>query len=125
MQDHAVGEQFRSKHILTLILGIIFSLIALLVPMDIFGMYHMFTVHMIQHLLLSLATPPLFILSIPPAYLRQFLNRHAPIVRVIGLLTIPFVASALFNGNLWIWHAPPVLQVMMSDTGFHIFANIL
>lgn len=125
MQNYAVGEQFRSKHILTLILGIIFSLIALLVPMDIFGMYHMFTVHMIQHLLLSLAAPPLFILSVPSAYLRQFLGRHEYSARVIGFLTIPFVASALFNGNLWIWHAPPVLQLMMSNTGFHIFANIL
>lgn len=125
MQNHAVGEQFQSKHIVTFILGIIFSLIALLVPMDIFGMYHMFTVHMIQHLLFSLAAPPLFILSIPSAYLRQFLGRHEYIARVIGCLTIPFVASALFNANLWIWHAPPVLQVMMSNTGFHIFANIL
>jgi cytochrome c oxidase assembly factor CtaG len=125
MQDHAVGEQFQSRHILTFILGIIFSLIALLVPMDIFGMYRMFTAHMIQHLLLSLAAPPLFLLSIPPAYLRQFLDRNEHIARVISFLTIPFVASALFNGNLWIWHAPPVLQVMMSNTGFHIFANIL
>src|SRR5579884_2280963 len=105
MQSHAVGEQFRSKHILNLILGIIFSLMALLVPMDIFGMYRMFTVHMIQHLLLSLAAPPLFILSMPPAYLRQFLARHKHMARVISFLTIPFVASALFNGNLWIWHA--------------------
>lgn len=125
MQNHAAGEQFQSSHMLNFILGIIFSLIALLVPMDIFGMYHMFTVHMIQHLLFSLAAPPLFLLSIPPAYLRQFLDRHAHIARVIGFLTIPFVASVLFNGNLWIWHAPPVLQAMMSNSGFHIFANIL
>lgn len=125
MQNHAVEEQFVSRHILTFILGIIFSLIALLVPMDILGMYHMFTVHMIQHLLLSLAAPPLFILSIPPTYLRQFLGRHETVVRVISFLTIPFVASALFNGNLWIWHAPPMLQIMMSNTGMHVFANIL
>lgn len=125
MQNYAVGEQFRSRHILTFILGIIFSLIALVVPMDILGMYHMFTVHMVQHLLLSLAAPPMFILSIPPGYLRRFFGRHKLVARVTGFLTIPFVASALFNGNLWIWHAPPMLQIMMSDNGFHIFANIL
>jgi cytochrome c oxidase assembly factor CtaG len=93
--------------------------------MDIFGMYHMFTVHMIQHLLLSLAAPPLFLLSIPPSYLRQVLGRHEHVERVIRFLTIPFVASVLFNGNLWIWHAPPMLQAMMSNTSFHVFANIL
>jgi cytochrome c oxidase assembly factor CtaG len=125
MQKQAVEEQFVSRHILTLTLGLIFSLIALLVPMDILGMYHMFTVHMIQHLLLSLAAPPLFILSIPPAYLRQFLGRHEHIARVVSFLTIPFVAAVLFNGNLWIWHAPPMLQIMMSNSGMHVFANVL
>jgi cytochrome c oxidase assembly factor CtaG len=125
MQKQAVEEQFVSRHILTFILGLIFSLIALLVPMDILGMYHMFTVHMIQHLLLSLAAPPLFILSVPPAYLRLFLGRHERIARVVSFLTIPFIASALFNGNLWIWHAPPMLQIMMSNAGMHVFANIL
>lgn len=125
MQNHAVEEQFLSRHILTFILGIMVSLIALVVPMDILGMYHMFTVHMTQHLLLSLAAPPLFILSVPSAYLRQFSGRHEYIARVISFLTIPFVASALFNGNLWIWHAPPLLQIMMSNMDMHVFANIL
>jgi cytochrome c oxidase assembly factor CtaG len=125
MQKRAIDEQFGSRHILTLIAGLIASLIALLVPMDILGMYHMFTVHMVQHLLLSLAAPPLFILSVPPAYLRRFSDRHKGIARVASLLTTPFIASALFNGNLWIWHAPPMLQIMMSNTAVHVFANIL
>ena len=125
MQNHAVGEQVRSARMIAFILGISIILIALVVPMDIFGMYSMFTVHMIQHLLLSLAVPPLLILSIPPGHLRQILGAHARIERGIRGLTIPLVSSALFNGNLWIWHAPPLLQAMMSNAGLHALANLL
>jgi len=85
VQNHAVGEQVRSARMIAFILGISIILIALVVPMDIFGMYSMFTVHMIQHLLLSLAVPPLLILSIPPGHLRQILGAHARIERGMGL----------------------------------------
>jgi putative membrane protein len=125
MQNHSVGEQVISARKIAFILGIIIILIALLLPMDIFGMYYMFTVHMIQHLLLSLAVPPLVILSIPSGRLRQILGAHSHIERGIGVLTIPLVSSALFNGNLWIWHAPPLLQAIMSNSGIHAFANLL
>lgn len=125
MQNHAIGEQGRSARMVAFILGISIILIALVVPMDIFGMSYMFTVHMIQHLLLSLAAPPLLVLSIPPLRFRQHLGRHHHIERGIRVLTIPFIASVLFTGNLWIWHAPPLLQAMMSNDGLHAFADLL
>jgi putative membrane protein len=40
-------------------------------------------------------------------------------------LTIPFVASALFNGNIWIWHAPSLMQVMMESALLHDITNLL
>ncbi len=76
MQNRAVGEQVRSARMIAFILGISIILIALVVSMDIFGMYSMFTVRMIQHLLLSLATPPLLLLSIPLLRERTHLDRH-------------------------------------------------
>jgi putative membrane protein len=125
MQNHAVGEQVRSTRVLAFIMGIISILIALVVPMNIFGMYHMFTVHMIQHLLLSLGAPPLLLLSIPPWHLRQILGRHDRIERSLNVLTILLVASTLFTANLWIWHAPPLLQAMMSNSGLHAITSLL
>jgi putative membrane protein len=125
VQNGTVGEQVISARMIAFILGIIIILIALVVPMDIFGMYYMFTVHMIQHLLLSLAAPPLLLLSIPPLRFRQLLGRHNRIEQGIRVLTIPFVSSALFNGNLWIWHAPAILQAMMSNSGLHACADLL
>ena len=106
-------------------LGIVVLLVALFIPMDIFGMNFMFSVHMIQHLLLSLIAPPLLLLSMPPQRLQQFLNRHSGIKRGLILVTIPVVASLLFNGNIWLWHAPGLFQVMMANEPLHIITDLL
>ena len=68
-------EQGSSARKIAGICAIIIVLVALFVPMSIFGMYFMFTVHMVQHLLLSLAVPSLFLLSIPSWRFRQFFRR--------------------------------------------------
>ena len=109
----------------TFALAIVVLLVALVVPMDIFGMNFMFTVHMIQHLLLSLIAPPLFLLSIPPQRLQQLLNRHNGLKRSVMLVTIPVAASLIFNGNIWLWHAPQLFQVMMANEALHIFTDML
>jgi putative membrane protein len=125
MQIDASKEQGRAAQKMPAIFAIIIILLALVVPADVFGMNFMFTVHMIQHLLLSLAAPPLLLLGISSWRFRQFFAHHTRVERVITILTIPFLASALFNATLWIWHAPPMLYAMMSNEGLHIGVNIL
>ena len=111
--------------IMICILAILVSLVALFIPMDIFGMNFMFSVHMIQHLLLSLIAPPLFLLSIPPQRIRQFLDQHQRMKRGLLFLTLPVIASILFNGNIWLWHAPPLFQAMMASESLHILVDML
>jgi putative membrane protein len=125
MQHQASGVSVINSRIIALISGIVIALLAFVLPMDIFGMYYMFTVHMIQHLLLALAASPLLLLGIPPSGLHRFLDNHKGIERGIRVLTIPIVASALFNGNLWLWHAPALFAAMMENTGLHLCVNLL
>ncbi|HEY4385517.1 MAG TPA: cytochrome c oxidase assembly protein [Ktedonobacteraceae bacterium] len=108
-----------------LLFGIFLAIVAFFVPMDVFGMDHMFAVHMAQHLLLSLAAPPLMLFSMTAESLSRFFARHHALARCVKCLTIPFVASALFNGNIWIWHAPLLMQVMMGSPLFHDITNLL
>lgn len=110
---------------LMFILAIIVSLVALFIPMDIFGMNFMFSVHMIQHLLLSLIAPPLFLLSIPPQRIRPLLDQHSGMKRAVMFLTLPVIASVLFNANIWLWHAPPLFQAMMASELLHLLVDIL
>lgn len=133
MQNHIRAEQAsslrnvqsrRSERLLAVGLGVIVALVALLIPMQIFGMYHMFTVHMIQHLLLSLAVPPLLLLSLDTEHLRRLFADHPGLARVVGRVTNPFVASLLFNATIWLWHAPLLMQAMMGNIGIHILSDL-
>ncbi len=124
-EKDAIRGQMFSQRMISLIVCVIITLVAFLVPMDVFGMYHMFAVHMAQHLLLSLAAPALLLLSIAPQQWHHLFERHKNLARGIRLLTIPFVASVLFNANIWIWHAPSLMQIMMSSSVFHTIANLL
>ena len=86
MQSVALREKATSGQMVALIAGIVTLLFAFVVPMDILGMYYMFTVHMIQHLLLSLATPLLFLLSVPRGRIGGMLGRHQTLKRVVEIL---------------------------------------
>jgi cytochrome c oxidase assembly factor CtaG len=105
-------------------LGIGLTALALFTPMDLLGMNYLFTVHMTQHLILSLAAPPLILFGMPPSvYQRLFATRWGK--RSMRVLTQPVVASALFNGNIWIWHAPFLMYIMMAQPGLHLLSSLL
>ncbi|GCE16314.1 cytochrome c oxidase assembly protein [Dictyobacter kobayashii] len=125
MQNSTSAKPFVSIRTIAFIFGWIFAVIAFAVPMDIFGMYYMFTVHMAQHLLLSLVAPPLILLGVAPESLRRFLDRHTFLQRCFAVLTIPVLASLLFNGNIWIWHAPVLMRAMISSPFLHDVTNLL
>ncbi len=104
--------------------GLGLATLALLTPMDMLGMDYVFSVHMAQHLLLSLAAPPLLIIGLPIGLFRSLFSRPWS-ARILRWLTRPFVASVLFNGNIWLWHAPVLIFLMMAHPELHLFANLL
>ena len=72
-------------------------LVALLSPIDVLARGYLFSAHMLQHLLLLLAVPPLALLSLPPA------KAGAPGSK---WRVAPIVAWGLGVGAMWAWHAP-------------------
>jgi len=105
--------------------GWLCAIIAFATPMDVFGMYYMFTVHMAQHLLLSLVAPPLILFGIVPENLQRFVDRYPLLRRCLAFLTIPVLASLVFNGNIWLWHAPVLMRAMMSNSFLHDATNLI
>jgi putative membrane protein len=104
--------------------GLGIATVALLTPMDLLGMNAVFSVHMAQHLLLSLAAPPLLIFGMPTEWFHALFSR-AWSTRTLRWLTHPFMASALFNGNIWLWHAPAMIYLMMAHSSLQLLANLL
>jgi cytochrome c oxidase assembly factor CtaG/polyferredoxin len=88
-------------------------------------------VHMVQHLLLMMAAPPLLWLGAPLFPLLRGLPRPVrifwvapwlsapPLRRLFGRLTHPLEALVLFVAATWLWHAPPVYDLALRSNGWH------
>jgi cytochrome c oxidase assembly factor CtaG len=96
---------------------------ALVSPLNALPRY-LFVGHMLQHLLLSFVVAPLLVLSLPTEGI-VLLVRNRPLPFAWKWLTMPLIASLLFNGNIWLWHAPPLLGAMMQDHLLHLLAQVL
>ncbi|GCE13074.1 cytochrome c oxidase assembly protein [Tengunoibacter tsumagoiensis] len=83
-------------------------------PMNELARLHLFTLHMVQAVLLTTVCAPL-VLAACPAIVLQPLN-ELPVLRVIfRALTRPVVASLIFNLTFLLWHAPRFYTMAMKS----------
>ena len=68
--------------------GLLLLLVSLNGPMHDLSDYYLFSVHMLQHLVLTLAVPPLLILGTPGWLLRPLVR--PPAVRAVARALTPF-----------------------------------
>lgn len=103
--------------------GWVVLLIALASPIDSLAGY-LLTMHMLQHLLLAMAAPPLLLLGTP-----RWLFR--PLLRIPGAypvgryLTNPVVVFFAFNAVFAIWHVPQYYDLALRDERWHIFEHVM
>ncbi|MEK7859922.1 MAG: cytochrome c oxidase assembly protein [Chloroflexota bacterium] len=94
--------------------------------------HDLFSVHMVQHMLLMTVAAPLLLVGAPvrpllrglPIAVRLGVVR--PVVRVVALrrlvhlLRHPLVAGALYVGGLYAWHVPALYDLALQDELLHI-----
>jgi cytochrome c oxidase assembly factor CtaG len=111
-------------------LGLLALFLALASPVEPFS-FLLLQVHMLQHLLLTMAAPPLLWLGTPlvpvlrglPAVIRRhwvspFLR--LPLLRgLFAFLTRPVTAWVLFIAATWLWHAPALYELALRSDGWH------
>lgn len=110
--------------------GIIVLFIALISPVDPLG-EQLLSAHMVQHILLMIAAPPLLIVGAPPSVFlwalplttRRTLGRWtAPgsgLRRAWRLLTQPAIAWTLHAAAIWLWHLPGLYQAALTAPLVH------
>lgn len=79
---------------------------------------HLFSVHMVQHLLQAFVIPPLLLLGIP-RWMGDVLVRGPRTQRVVRRLAAPVTAGLLFNLVLLGTHAPPAIALQLQSNLFH------
>lgn len=85
---------------------------------------HLFSVHMLQHLLQAFVIPPLLLLGIP-RWMGDVLVRGPRTKRVVRRLANPVTAGLLFNLVLLGTHAPPVIRWQLESNLFHAADHLI
>lgn len=104
--------------------GLVAMFLALNGPLHDISDYYLFTGHMVQHLALTILTPPLLLLGTPGWMLRPAL-RHPSVAAIARAITTPRAAFAIFNLILAAWHLPPLYNSAMFFHEVHILQHLM
>ncbi len=103
--------------------GLGLLLLALISPLDLLADGYLLSAHMVQHLLLLAAVPPLLLLGVPRWAWRAIVATR-PGDLAEQLLGQPLVAFVLYAGAITVWHLPPCYDAALSDERVHIVEHL-
>jgi len=93
--------------------GLLALFLALESPIDVGGDHFLFSLHMLQHLLLAMVVPPLLLLGLPEGW------RASNRIRVS-----PLAANILFNLVLAVWHLPFLYEATLRNQPLHVLEHL-
>ncbi len=123
-RDRFEGSAPMSRgRIISFQLGLMVLLIALVSPLDAISDHYLFSVHMVQHLLMTLLAPALLLMGTPAWMVHPILKR-ATARTVLRTLTMPVVAFLLFNLDFALWHIPALYEATLENDLIHVVEHI-
>ncbi len=117
------GAPFPRLRVTSFFAGCAVLLLSLNGPIHELSDYYLLSAHMVQHWLLTLVVPLLWLLSIPSNLLDPLLDRPV-VLRVARFLTKPVVAFLLYNGFLILWHFPRAYDWTLWSHEVHIAQHV-
>jgi putative membrane protein len=87
-------------------------------PVHDIGEEYLYSVHMVQHMMLSYFLPPLVLMATPEWLLRVLVG-NGRFYRVVVFFTRPVVAAVLFNAVIIITHIPGVVAASVDNGPLH------
>jgi putative membrane protein len=102
--------------------GVLTIFIATGTPIHDLSEQYLLSVHMLQHLLLTLVAPPLLIAGVPSWLWRAMLaGKH--ILPVARIVLHPLVTFGVFNFLVVVTHLPVVVDYALREHWFHFFVH--
>ncbi len=124
MRRLSVDERPTQRQVLYFVGAIVAVVVALASPLHDLGEQYLFTAHMAQHLLLTLAMPPLLLASLTPGMVRPLL-RPDWLFRLVRWVTRPFPAFVACNVVFTIAHLPNLYDLTLRNHNVHIVEHLL
>ena len=99
--------------------GVLLLWIAADYPMHDIAEEYLYSVHMLQHLLIAFIVPPLLLLAMPEWLARLLVLDGGATSRVLRVLTKPIVAGVIFNLFQILTHWSAVVNTSSENGSFH------
>ena len=103
--------------------GVVVMLLALISPIDVLADEYLFSAHMMQHLLLVLAVPPLLLMGITPRFARLIVG-HRQLGAFERILGTGVIAWTIGVGILVLWHVPALFDAALNNEYIHIVEHL-
>ncbi|BCL80145.1 cytochrome c oxidase assembly protein [Ktedonobacteria bacterium brp13] len=117
-QQQPQTPRVSTTRIIAFFSGVVIFALVLFSPLNTIGRTQLFSVHMLQIVVLTTVCAPLMLVGSPEILLRPILS--LPVVNwLITFLTKPVVASLTFNAVFFFFHLPSVLGVVSATTGLN------
>jgi len=124
LAGYLVAVRFRfERTTFCFLAGGIVMFLALVSPLDALGDDYLFSAHMLQHILLDLLAPLLFVLGLS----RELAQRIVEWPVAAGferILRRPWVAWPLGIGTLWAWHLPALYDATLASETVHVIEHL-
>ncbi len=104
--------------------AVIALLAALASPLDRLGEEHLFSAHMLQHVLLGDIAPALLLLSLSRVIMRPATRRLMGVERALGRLASPWTGIALWLGLMYLWHIPALYEAAIDNALVHLAEHV-
>lgn len=105
--------------------GLAFMTAASVWPMHDIAEQRLYSAHMLQHLVLTLVVPPLFLLSCPTWLADLLVRSDGRIWHLVRFLAKPVLAWAIFNAFNLVSHMQGFVNLAVSNGPFHFTAHVL
>jgi cytochrome c oxidase assembly factor CtaG len=124
----AAGEQFGAGdrvRIASFAAGLAVVFLALCSPIDTLGEKRLFSIHMVQHLMLADVAPILLLLGLTRVLMRPAVRRLRPLEESLGPLAHPAVALAGLVLTMWAWHLPVLYELALDHPWAHALEHTM
>ena len=118
------GERVERAKALSFFAGLAVLFGSLTGPVHDLSDYYLFSAHMVQHMMLVFALPPLLLHGVP-GWMARPLLRDPRLLALGRVLTRPIGAFATFNVVLVAWHLPPLYNLAMEVHPVHIVEHLM
>jgi putative membrane protein len=93
-------------------------------PIHAWAEEYLYSVHMVEHMLITLVAPPLLLLGVP-GWLTRWILRPKWAAGTVRVLARPLVAGFIFNAVIAIGHAPFYVNFTLYHHFWHFWAHLL